>query len=142
MRSMSARIALAMLGLAIAATACAGKASPGSGGRTITIVAPQQGATVQSPVHLTLSVTGAEIGPVDTGKMHFHVHVDGSNQYTIAYSTDATVPVPAGKHTLEVVLAEPNHSETSTTATVTVQVSGGGGGSPSPSSSAKGGYGY
>jgi len=147
MRTSPMRLAvLAFAGLALLASACASKSNTGSGAGsggnpTITVTSPSDGATVSSPVVLNLAVTGAEIGTPDTGKMHFHIHVDGSSKYTIAYTTEASVPVPAGKHTLKIVLAEPNHTETSTSTTLSVDVQGGGGGSPSPTSGG-GGYGY
>jgi len=149
MRTSPTRIAvLAFAGLALLTSACASKTGSGSGSgsgsggsRSITVTSPSDGATVTSPVVLNLAVTGAQIGTPDTGKMHFHIYVDGSSKYTIAYTTRASVPVPAGKHTLKIVLAEPNHTETSTTTTLNVNVQGGSGGSPSPTSGG-GGYGY
>ena len=146
MRTSPMRIAVfAFAGLALLTSACASKSNSGSGAGgspSISETSPSDGATVSSPVVLNLAVTGAEIGTPDTGKMHFHIYVDGSSKYTIAYTTEASVPVPAGKHTLKIVLAEPNHTETSTSTTLTVDVQGGGGGgSPSPTSGG-GGYGY
>ena len=150
MRTSFSRVAiLAVAGLALVGTACASKTSTSSGGsgggsgggRSIAVVSPANGATVSSPVILNLKATGAKIGTPDTGDMHFHIYVDGSSNYTIAYTTRASVPVSPGKHTLRIVLAEPNHQETSTTTSITVDVSGGGGRTSSPSTTS-GGYGY
>jgi len=147
MKTSPARIAvLAFAGLALVTSACASKSGSGSGSgsgtRSISVTSPANGATVSSPVVLNLAAKGAEIGTPDTGKMHFHIYVDNSSQYTIAYTTEASVPVPPGKHTLRIVLAEPNHTETSTTTSITVTVKGGSS-SPSPSpTSGGGGYGY
>jgi hypothetical protein len=139
---------LAFAGLALLASACASKQSTGSGSgsgsgtRSISVTSPANGATVSSPVILNLVAHGAQIGTPDTGKMHFHIYVDNSSQYTIAYTTRASIPVPPGKHTLRIVLAEPNHTETSTTTSITVTVKGAGT-SPSPSpTGGGGGYGY
>jgi hypothetical protein len=112
--------------LLVGATACANNSGASSGSPRISVTSPNDGATVQSPVRLQLSVTGAEIGPPDTGKMHFHVHIDDSDQYSVVTATTATLPVPAGEHTLHVVLAQPNHDETDTSTSVTITVSGGG----------------
>lgn len=120
--------------VAFVLAACSKTASPSAG--NLSIVSPKDGATVSSPVQFVLSVNGVQIGPPETGKMHVHVHIDGSSQYAVVANTRASLPVPNGQHTLKVVLARPNHDETSTSASVTITVSGGGG-SPSPS-----GYGY
>ena len=121
-------------------------ASSGSGGPSITIVSPADGASVTSPVKLVLSVTGATIGPVSSGNMHFHVYVSGAKvcpplDYCVVTSTDASMAVPAGLHTIKVVLAQPNHDETSTTASVAVNVTGGALVPASPSPSGGGRYG-
>jgi hypothetical protein len=126
-------VAIVLLALSVA---CAKGATPSSG--SLSIVSPKDGATVTGPVRLVLSAAGVQIGPPETGKMHFHVHVDGSSQYSVVTSTQASLQIPSGQHTLKVVLARPNHDETATSATLTITVSQGGA-SPSPTSS---GYGY
>jgi hypothetical protein len=136
MRIVPRQLAVAIVVLAVSGAACAKSASPSSGG--LSIVSPKDGSTVTGPVRLVLAAPGVQIGPPATGKMHFHVHVDGSSKYTIVYSTQPSLQIPNGRHTLKVVLARPNHDETSTSATVTITVSQSGA-SPSPTSS---GYGY
>jgi len=148
MKSSPTRVAvLALAGLALLASACASKSTTGSGSGggspSISVTSPTDNATVSSPVVLNLAATGVKIGTPDTGDDHFHVYVDGSSKYTIVYTKEASIPVPAGKHTLRIVLAEPNHTETSTSTTITVDVKGGGAGmSPSPTGGGGGGYGY
>jgi hypothetical protein len=112
----------------------------GSGGQSVTIVSPADGEDVTSPIQLTLSATGAQIGPPDTGDMHFHVYVGDSDQYEVVTSTTGTVNASTGEQTIRVVLAQPNHEETSASTSITVNVTsstGGGGGG-----GGGGGYGY
>jgi len=125
------------LAVALVLTGCANKQAAGAGSG-LTITSPAAGASVTSPVQLTISAGGEKIGQPSTGDRHFHVRVDGSSQYQILYSTSGSVDVPAGQHTIEVVLTEPNHTETETSASVTVTVTGGAG---SASPSGGGGYG-
>jgi hypothetical protein len=113
-----------------------------SGNASVAFSTPAAGAKVSSPVKVAFTVQGAQIGQPETGKMHFHVYVDKSSEYTIIYSMTGKVDVPAGQHTLKVVLAQPNHTETSTTATEQVDVTGGGGGAGAPTTTAAGGGGY
>lgn len=120
--------------LALVLGACAEEQASTGGGGTLSITSPADGASVQGPVRLVLLMPGVEIGAPEDGLMHFHVHIDGSNEFKVVSSTTAEVPVPAGQHTLEVVLAQPNHDETDTTATISVTVTGG--------SPAQGGGGY
>jgi hypothetical protein len=136
MRSLSrnAKILVPVLGLALLAMACADSSSAG-----VIIKSPTEGATVQSPVELQMSANGTGIGTPDTGKRHFHVYVDGSSDYEIVYETSTTLDLSPGQHTIEVVLAEPNHEETSSTASVTVEVTGG---EAAPSTPDSGDFGY
>ena len=134
--------------ITLATTSCQSSTTggqSGSGGgsqasRTLRFATPTAGATVTSPVAFTVTVTGAQIGQPETGKLHLHLYVDDSSQYKIVYATHGSVDVPAGLHTLKAVLAQPNHSETSVTATEQVDVAAGGG--QAPATTSKGGYGY
>jgi hypothetical protein len=123
---------LAAIGLALAGCQSSGSSGSQSGGngsnadQSLSFAVPAAGAQVTSPVKVSFDVSGAEIGKPETGKMHLHVHVDGSSEYKILYAPEGTVDVPAGMHTLKAVLAQPNHSETSVTATQQVDVTGGG----------------
>src|SRR6266508_2164443 len=115
-------ISLAVLSLAV--SACAKSST--SSARTFSIVRPSEGATVTSPVQFVFSVKGVQIGPPETGKMHFHVHIDGSSKYQVVTTTQASIAIPAGQHTIKVVVAQPNHDETGTSASVTITVAAGG----------------
>lgn len=129
-----ATILVPVLGLALVAMACADSSSA-----QVIIESPTNGASVQSPVELRMSADGPGIGTPDTGKRHFHVYVDGSSDYEIVYETSTTLDLSPGQHTIEVVLAEPNHEETSSTASVTVEVTGG---EAAPSTPDTGDFGY
>jgi hypothetical protein len=137
---------LAAVGLAIAGCASNGygsggaKSAGGSSNATIAFASPANGAQVASPVKVSFNVQGAKIGRPETGDMHLHVYVDNSSTYSIPYSTNGQVQVPAGAHTLKAVLAQPNHTQTSTTATVMVKVTGGGQQAPTTTAGG-GGYG-
>jgi hypothetical protein len=139
----------AAIGLAIAGCASSdngtssGAQSGGSGGNaSVSFATPAPGAKVASPVNVSFNVQDAQIGQPETGKMHFHVYVDQSSDYKILYAMSGQVDVPAGQHTLKVVLAQPNHTETSTTATEQVDVTGASGGAQAPTTTAGSGYGY
>jgi hypothetical protein len=81
---------------------------------------------------LVLAADLAEIGPVDSGKMHFHVYIDDGDTpcngrdhcdvTSASRSPDVSIPMPLGEHTLRVVLAEPNDDETHTTFSMTITV--------------------
>src|SRR6266536_2067796 len=136
-----ARTLLPVLAAAIALIV-AGCASGGnSGNTTVAFATPAANAQVASPVKVSFNVQGAKIGRPETGDMHLHLYVDQSSDYKILYATSGQVDVPAGQHTLKVVLAQPNHTETSTTATQQVDVTGAAGGG-APTTTSGGGYGY
>jgi hypothetical protein len=130
-----------LLTAALAMTACTATSNSASGSSpAVAIVSPSDGSTVGSPVALMMSVSGAEIGTPETGNPHFHVRVDGSSEYQIVYATTASLNLSAGEHRIEVVLARPNHEETSSSASITVQVTGGAQGSPAPTPTSGLGY--
>lgn len=126
---------IVLVPLTLGLAGCRGEPAGGAGA-SLTIEEPADGDTVTGPVRLSLSAEGVEIGPPESGNMHFHVYVDGSDDYLVLPAMQGTVPVPNGEHTLRVVLAHPNHEETGTSDSVTITVSGGGQ-SPPPG----GGYG-
>ncbi|MGH2528098.1 MAG: hypothetical protein ACRDH0_01960 [Actinomycetota bacterium] len=130
---------LLALSAALVLGACREKQATIGGGPTFSITSPADGESVTSPVALVLSVQGVEIGSPETGLMHFHVHVDGSSEYDVVTSTSAEVEVPPGQHTVELVLAQPNHAETDTTVSISVNVTGS---SPSDGGGGYGGGGY
>jgi hypothetical protein len=109
---------------------CAGRepvdAGGGAGdGPALTVVEPADGSAVTSPVTFRVSVSGAEIGPPDTGLMHLHVYVGDGGDYAVVTEGSGEIAAPEGEQTLRFVLSEPNHSETDVSATVTVDVTSG-----------------
>jgi hypothetical protein len=134
----------------------AGAGAAPSPEQTLAFASPADGAQVASPVKVSFKVSGAELGKAETGKMHLHLYVDESTQYKILWSSQGSVDVPEGTHTLKAVLAQPNHSETAVTATEQVEVASGAGKATATtaagdgysdsgsgdSSSDSGGYGY
>ncbi|HZD73788.1 MAG TPA: hypothetical protein VE776_07875 [Actinomycetota bacterium] len=137
-------VALIVAGCASQDSGSSGAQSGGnSGNATVAFATPAANAKVTSPVKVEFTVQGAEIGQPETGKMHFHVYVDQSSDYKILYAPSGQIDVPAGQHTLKVVLAQPNHTETSATATQQIDVTGtAGGAAPTTTAAGGGGYGY
>jgi hypothetical protein len=128
MRSTGATALLLALVLSLAACRDVGTAGGGGGGEmSLSIEEPEDGAKVSGKVNVAVSVEGAEIGPPDSGAMHVHVYVDDSSQYEVVTTTETTVSVPNGDHSLRVVLAQPNHEETTISDEVTFSVSAGAG---------------
>src|SRR6266568_2496024 len=136
-----ARTLLPVLAAAIALIVAGCASSDNGGNTTVAFATPAANAQVASPVKVSFNVQGAKIGQPETGDMHLHLYVDQSSDYKILYATSGQVDVPAGQHTLKVVLAQPNHTETSTTATQQVDVTGAAGGG-APTTTSGGGYGY
>lgn len=137
-------VLLAAIGLAIAGCASSDNgtssgAQSGGNAATVAFTSPAANAKVTSPVKVAFSVQGAKIGQPETGDMHLHVYVDQSSDYKILYAASGSLDVPAGQHTLKVVLAQPNHTETATTATQQIDVTGGGAQAPTTTA---GGYTY
>jgi hypothetical protein len=88
--------------------------SGGGGGDapSVEITSPADGDTIGSTFDLELS-SSEEIGEPDTGRLHFHVFVDGDEEdYEIAYEESVTVDrdLSEGEHTIEAALANPDHS--------------------------------
>jgi hypothetical protein len=143
MRSPGAVVLLLTLVLALAACRDVGASGGGEPGgvMSLSIEEPQDGAMVSGKVELAVSVEGAEIGPTDSGAMHIHVYVDDSGQYEVVTTTETTVSVPNGDHTVRVVLAQPNHEETEISDEVTFSVSGATGDAEDTGGGYGGGYG-
>lgn len=125
LRSSGVAVLLVAVALSLAACRDVGTAGGAGGGEmSLSIEEPTDGAQVSGKVNLAVSVEGAEIGPTDSGAMHLHVYVDDSDQYEVVTTTETTVSVPNGDHTVRVVLAQPNHEETAISDEVAFTVSG------------------
>jgi hypothetical protein len=141
-------LSAALLALMLVSAACSKKAATGSGsgGMTLKISSPADGASVTNPLTITLD-SSVPLGDPSTGDHHVHICIDvtscGSN-YTLAYANSVQVSgLTPGKHTILASLRNADHSDAGVSTTITVTVTGGSGGSSgSPSASATGGYGY
>jgi hypothetical protein len=121
--------------LALAAMACSddddtatsGGDGGGSGGgdMTVAIADPTDGAEVGRSFDLTVD-SSVPLGETDTGRHHVHLYYDGNTaegEYDIVYGTTATVDrLDPGEHTIEAVIANPDHSTTDARDEITVTV--------------------
>lgn len=133
----------------LAVTACGGTGSDAGTGSDrsdqLSITSPDDGASVQLPFTVSWDST-APLGPVDSGRDHVHVYLDGEDSdYQVASGTRLRVKnLSPGEHTLVVSLRNADHSPAGAEASIDVTV--GGGGSPTPSDGdgggGGGGYGY
>lgn len=131
--------------LALLAAACSdGSSSAGaSGGTTVTITSPADGARVGRSVAVKMDPS-FPIGQPDTGRKHIHLHVDGSPDYEIAYEATHTLHLDPGHHTIVAVVANADHSETDVRSRpVTLEVGTGGassgsGNAPAPTAGTPG----
>jgi hypothetical protein len=151
-------------GVTTAATAGITTTAPAAGSSAVTIVQPADGSSVSQPVILKadlseFEINGAAVGKAPkTGEGHLHWSMDGGKydlpKYSGAngdlavklgvqgkYSPSVTPTItymnlPAGMHTVEVSLANNDHSDVGPKATASFTVTGGGtaaAGSPSVS---------
>jgi|SoiMethySBSTD1v2_1073268.scaffolds.fasta_scaffold00820_14 hypothetical protein len=102
-----------------------GGGGSGSGDLTVSIAAPDDGATVGSSFDVEVD-TSEPIGEPDTGRHHVHLYYDGNTaegEYDIAYKPDVTVDgLSPGQHTIEAVVANADHSLTDARDEITVTV--------------------
>ena len=108
-----------------------GDGGGGGGGMTVEIVSPDDGAEIGDPIELELD-SSEDIGETDTGLHHLHVHYDGDDEnYDIVYEEGTHTPgqdLEPGEHTVQLVLANADHSETDVTDEITIMVGEGSGG--------------
>jgi hypothetical protein len=84
-------------------------ASSGSSSASFSIVSPEAGTTVSSPIQLSVALTDTELGWPNTGQDHLHVSVDGGPPEAIYKNRVLNLSMPPGKHIIGVDLAGPNH---------------------------------
>lgn len=125
----------------------------GGGDMTIAVAEPADGAEVGHSFDVTVD-SSVPLGEPDTGRHHVHLYYDGETaegEYDIVYGTTATVDrLDPGEHTIEAVIANPDHSTTDARDEITVTVgdeagASGGGGSATTSTTTDdsgGGDGY
>jgi hypothetical protein len=114
-----------MLVAASATIAHAQDASKAPADAKVMILEPANGATVSSPVTVKFGIVGMEISPAGTEKAnsgHHHLLIntkladpavgipaDDKNKHFGKGQTEAVVELPAGTHTLQLVLGDHNH---------------------------------
>jgi hypothetical protein len=117
-----------LTGLLIAASATAVYAqdlSKSPAGAKVMIVEPANGATVSSPVAVKFGLQGMEVSPAGTEKAnagHHHLLInqkladpkgaipaDDKHKHFGKGQTETSIELPAGTHTLQLVLADHNH---------------------------------
>ncbi len=93
-------------------------------GISFTIVSPRAGATVGSPVRITVQVRGAQIGAPSAGLDHLHVSIDGGPVVALYQAPELTVRLAPGEHTAAVQLADATHEGILPVQTVDFRVGG------------------
>jgi hypothetical protein len=111
---------------AVATGAHAQDASKAAADAKVMILEPANGATVSSPVTVKFGLKGMEISPAGTEKPnsgHHHLLIntkladpkaaipaDDKHKHFGKGQTEATIELPAGTHTLQLVLGDHNHA--------------------------------
>ncbi len=92
---------------------------------TVTIVSPQDGDTVSSPVRVVFGIQGMSLAPVGTfkpGTGHHHLLIDTrpgdagvpipASEHSLHFGkaqSETTIELPPGRHTLQLLLGDGNH---------------------------------
>ncbi|MEU2201737.1 hypothetical protein [Isoptericola sp. NPDC019482] len=122
-------MAAAGAALALLAAGCGGDdgSGGGSGGMTLEITAPDDGATVDVPFTVELS-SSEELGPTESGAHHVHVFFDGDDsEYQVVESDSVEITdLPAGEHEIDASLRNADHSPAGVETSITVTVGEGG----------------
>ncbi len=137
------RLAATVLAASLALAACGGSGSgsgtdAGAGDASVAIAAPEDGATVTSPVTVEMTADGIDVQPageVVEGAGHFHVMVDtdclapgetipkdDTHQHFGDGSTTAELELEPGEHTLCLQAGDGAHAALDATDTVTITV--------------------
>lgn len=138
-------------GLALLASSCSGDGADGvasptsspaastpAGPAVVTIAAPEDGATVASPVQVQLEVAGVELGGGGAGGPHLHVMVDvgcvqldreipsnDNHVHLDGGETVAELELPPGQHHLCAQIGDSAHIAFGQVDFITVAVEGG-----------------
>ena len=94
-------------------------------GAKVYFLAPKKGATIKGPVKVVMGLSGMGVAPAgvdspDTGHHHILVDADAPNtdmpmpvddkhRHFGKGQTEASLDLPPGKHTLQLVLGDKNH---------------------------------
>jgi hypothetical protein len=94
-----------------------GQDQAGSGGASLTIIEPQDGAVIKAG-QVVIRVTA--IG-VPAEELHWHLTVDGED-YGMGSGTDMEIPLEAGEHEIVARLASLGHEEAADAPSSTIHV--------------------
>jgi hypothetical protein len=99
--------------------------TPSPAGARVYFIEPRDGATVKGPVHVVMGLAGMGIAPAGVnaeGTGHHHVIVDlekvdlnavlpmdTNHRHFGRGQTETMLELPAGRHTLQLVLGDRNH---------------------------------
>ena len=102
-----------------------GQRTPSTPGAKVYIIAPENGATVASPVRVQFGLSGMGVAPAGVekeGTGHHHLLIDKSldsfgdalpaddnHRHFGGGQTEATIELAPGTHTLQLLLADHNH---------------------------------
>jgi hypothetical protein len=121
-------VAIAAVVIAAAATAVwAQERTPSPAGAEVYFISPKDGATVSSPVSVQFGLKGMGIAPAgvkfeNSGHHHLLIDTDAPTDQTLPLptsdkvvhfgkgQTETTVTLTPGKHTLQLVLGDQNHT--------------------------------
>jgi hypothetical protein len=96
-------------------------------GAEVYIISPKDGATIHGPVHVVFGLKGMGVAPAgvkfeNTGHHHLLIDTDAPADMGAPLpaipdkivhfgkgQTEATLTLPAGRHTLQLLLGDPNH---------------------------------
>ncbi|MEW5965030.1 MAG: DUF4399 domain-containing protein [Pseudomonadota bacterium] len=114
----TAAVVLPMVSTALAQT-------PAPAGAKVYFIAPQNGAEVSGPVTVKFGLSGLGVAPAGVEKAntgHHHVLIDqkladykspipadDKHKHFGGGQTETTLTLPAGKHTLQLILGDHNH---------------------------------
>ncbi len=124
---MRTRLLLAVLALAATAGVAAGEdlRQPSPPGAKVFIIEPADGAVLSSPLNVRFGISGMALSPAGTHAEHAgHHHVlidqkltdpmapipaDEHHRHFGKAQTEASIALPPGQHTLQLVLGDHNH---------------------------------
>jgi hypothetical protein len=122
------RVALAVAALALVTSAVyAQERSPSPAGAEVYIISPKDGASVKSPVKVVFGLKGMGVAPAgikmeNTGHHHLLIDTDVPKDLSQPLptsdqvkhfgkgQTETSLELPPGKHTLQLVLGDQNHT--------------------------------
>jgi hypothetical protein len=122
------RAALAVAAVALVASAVyAQERTPSPAGAEVYIISPKDGATVKSPVTVVFGLKGMGVAPAgvkfeNTGHHHLLIDTDAPKDLNAPLptsdqvkhfgkgQTETSIELPPGKHTLQLVLGDQNHT--------------------------------